>query len=165
MGVTSPTALTPQTISAMRKVFSLLEDNFNPETGAYLGGWSDQRIAEETGVSLAGVKKYRAEGFGKLKPPSEIMQLKQDLEETQGLFVKSEQEIKEKLADFLVVSGEDGSFSVPFDEADLARLKRQLRMMRRILTEVGSASLMQARMNSDPALKLRVEKRAERLGL
>ncbi len=68
--------ITPTTVSAMRKVFAALEDNFDAEKGEYLHGYSDERIAKETGISVDGVKKYRIDGFGKLRPPSELDTLK-----------------------------------------------------------------------------------------
>lgn len=91
--------VTPTTVSAMRKVFAALEDNFDAEKGEYLHGYSDERIAKETGISVDGVKKYRIDGFGKLRAPTELDTLKREVEELQGLFIKFENEFKEKIKD------------------------------------------------------------------
>lgn len=83
----------------MRKVFAALEDNFDAEKGEYLHGYSDERIAKETGISVDGVKKYRIDGFGKLRAPTELDVLKRDVEELQEMYLKFENEMKEKLKD------------------------------------------------------------------
>lgn len=93
------TQLTPTTVAAMRKVFSLLEDNFDPTAGRYLHEYSDARIAKETNISEDAVKKYRTDGFGKLKPPSELQIAINDLRELEGLFLRYESEVKDKLKD------------------------------------------------------------------
>lgn len=83
----------------MRKVFAALEDNFDAEKGEYLHGYSDERIAKETGISIDGVKKYRIDGFGKLRAPTELDSLKREVEELQELFLKFENEMKDRLKD------------------------------------------------------------------
>ena len=83
----------------MRKVFAALEDNFDAEKGEYLHGYSDERIAKETGISIDGVKKYRIDGFGKLRAPTELESLKREVEELQELFLKFENEMKDRLKD------------------------------------------------------------------
>lgn len=93
------TQVTPTTVTAMRKVFAALEDNFDAEKGEYLHGYSDERIAKETGISIDGVKKYRIDGFGKLRAPTELESLKREVEELQELFLKFENEMKDRLKD------------------------------------------------------------------
>lgn len=93
------TQVTPTTVTAMRKVFAALEDNFDAEKGEYLHGYSDERIAKETGISIDGVKKYRIDGFGKLRAPTEMESLKREVEELQELFLKFENEMKDRLKD------------------------------------------------------------------
>jgi len=93
------TQVTPTTVTAMRKVFAALEDNFDAEKGEYLHGYSDERIAKETGISIDGVKKYRIDGFGKLRAPTELDSLKREVEELQELFLKFENEMKDRLKD------------------------------------------------------------------
>lgn len=91
--------ITPLTVSAMRKVFALLEDNFDPEKGAYLHGYSDETIAKETGISVDGVKKYRVDGFGKLRPPTELSQLQQDLAELEKLALQLDNDLRAGVKD------------------------------------------------------------------
>lgn len=91
--------ITPTTVSAMRKVFALLEDNFDADKGQYLAGYSDERISKETGISIDGVKKYRVDGFGKLQPPTELNAMKRDLEELERLFLTFESEHKAAVKD------------------------------------------------------------------
>jgi len=87
--------LTPTTIQAQRKVFQLLEDNFDAGQGQFLQGYDDERIAKETGISVHTVKEYRVNAFGKIKPPSEIALLRRQIDELETLFLKTETEIRE----------------------------------------------------------------------
>jgi len=91
--------VTPITVTAMRKVFALLEDNFDAVKGQYLSGYSDDRIAKETGISVEGVKKYRIDGFGKLQPPSELHLVQQQLSELETLFLQTESDMKAQIKD------------------------------------------------------------------
>lgn len=91
--------LTAVTVSAMRKVFALLEDNFDPEKGVYIHGYSDERIAKETNISVDGVKKYRVDGFGKLKPPTEIYQIQQDIADLEKLALQLDNDLRAGLKD------------------------------------------------------------------
>jgi len=92
-------SITPQSVSALRKVFALLEDHFDPAKGCYSSGYSDERIAKETNISVDGVKKYRVDGFGKLLPPSEVAQIAIELRELETLHLKMDVEIKDRLKD------------------------------------------------------------------
>lgn len=92
-------SITPATVAAMRKVFALLEDNFDPQKGAYLHEYSDERIAKETGISVDGVKKYRVEGFGKLKAPTELETLKIELRQLEETHLKLDNEVKAGIRD------------------------------------------------------------------
>ena len=92
-------SVTPVTVAAMRKVFALLEDNFDPEKGLFLHGYSDERIAKETGISADGVRKYRVDGFGKLKAPTELDKARSDLSELEALFLKTEGEMRAAIKD------------------------------------------------------------------
>lgn len=91
--------ITPTTGAALRKVFQLLEDNFDSTNGQFLNLYDDARIAKETGVSINAVKEYRTAAFGKLKPPSELEILKHELGELETFFLKTESEMKERIKD------------------------------------------------------------------
>ena len=92
-------ALTPVTVAAMRKVFALLEDNFDPEKGVYLHGYSDERIAKETQISIDDVKKYRVDGFGKLKPPTEVDKIQSDIADLEKLALQLDNDLRAGLKD------------------------------------------------------------------
>lgn len=91
--------ITPVTGQALRKVFQMLEDNFDAGEGQFLHGFDDARIAKETGVSEAAVKEYRTTAFGKLKPPTELHKAKMDIEELESLFLRTEGEIRQQIKD------------------------------------------------------------------
>lgn len=90
---------TPATGLALRKVFQLLEDRFDTDAGQYLEGYSDERVAKETGISQDAVKNYRISAFGKLKPPSEFHALTQQLRELETLYLQTDQTMKDGLKD------------------------------------------------------------------
>lgn len=90
---------TPATAQALRKVFALLEDQFDIDQGLYRNSYSDDQIAKETGISVEAVKNYRISGFGKLKPPSEFYSLSQQLRELETLYLQTDQAMKDGLKD------------------------------------------------------------------
>lgn len=49
---------------------------FNASEGRYEEGWSDDRIAKETGLPVDWVKKRRDEDFGPLKEPGEFVEVR-----------------------------------------------------------------------------------------
>lgn len=69
----------PEAMKAQRQVFALLETYFDEKQGRYSNSYSDQRIATETGASVAFVAEIRTTCFGVLKPPSELEQLQADI--------------------------------------------------------------------------------------
>lgn len=91
--------VTPTTGQALRKVFQILEDNFDAGEGQYLHGYDDARVAKETGISETAVKEYRTSAFGKLKPPTELHKVKQELADLETGFLKIDAEFREKLKD------------------------------------------------------------------
>lgn len=88
---------TPATGQALRKVFQLLEDQFDTENGCYRDDYGDERIAKETGISVDAVKNYRVSAFGKLKPPSELHVVRAQVRDLEELYLKTEQEMKASL--------------------------------------------------------------------
>lgn len=97
--MSTATKITPVTGQALRKVFQLLEDNFNAGDGIYLHEYDDARIAKETGVSENAVKEYRLAAFGKLRPPTELHKCKMDLDELEALFLKTDGEFRTQIKD------------------------------------------------------------------
>jgi hypothetical protein len=90
-------AITPAVARATRKLFQLLEDNFDAEKGAYLHGYSDERVAKECELSVEAVKQHRANAFGKLRPPSELHLLKMEVDELQRFALQTENDMRAKL--------------------------------------------------------------------
>lgn len=91
--------VTPITGQALRKVFSLLEDNFDAGQGQYLHGYDDARIAKETGISTHAIKEYRTNAFGKLQAPTELHKAKQDLDALETAFLKLDSDMREQIKD------------------------------------------------------------------
>lgn len=91
--------ITPVAGAALRKVFALLEDHFDVEVGAYKNDYTDERIAKETDISRDAVKNYRINAFGKIKPPSEIHILRQELRELETFALQTENDMRAKLKD------------------------------------------------------------------
>lgn len=92
--------ISPISGQALRKVFQLLEDQFNVEEGCYLNDYSDERIAKETGISKDAVKNYRINAFGKIKPPNEMAVMRQELREIENLALQLDNDLRQKLKDF-----------------------------------------------------------------
>lgn len=61
--------------AARREAHDRIAVYFDIPNGSYTDGYSDQRIAEETGVAVAWVKQRREEEFGVIKMPKEISDL------------------------------------------------------------------------------------------
>ena len=93
------TTITPAIAKATRKLFSLLEDNFDPASGQYLEGYSDERVAKECDISIDAVKAHRVNAFGKLAPPSDLYKIKAEVDELQRFALQTENDMRAKLKD------------------------------------------------------------------
>jgi hypothetical protein len=62
-----------------RDAHALIEMSFDISAGYYKDGYSDEKIADETGISKDWVAKRREEEFGQLKEPSELCSLREEL--------------------------------------------------------------------------------------
>lgn len=71
---------TPDARAQRREAHGLIELSFDIGKGCYKEGYSDARIASETGATLAWVKRRREEEFGPLKQPDEIVQFREEIE-------------------------------------------------------------------------------------
>lgn len=92
-------AITPAIAKATRKLFALLEDNFDPNTGQYLEGYSDERVSKECEISIDAVKAHRVAAFGKLAPPTDLALIKREVDELQRFALQTENDIKAKIKD------------------------------------------------------------------
>jgi hypothetical protein len=61
------------------KIRGLLDANFDDATGAYLAGYSDQRIADEVKVPRAIVTRIREVGYGAIKQDPELAAVRAEL--------------------------------------------------------------------------------------
>jgi len=60
---------------AKRMVYALLEEGYDDKKKCYRTGWSDDKIADETGASVQLVAQVREEDFGPLGKPEELRNL------------------------------------------------------------------------------------------
>lgn len=88
---------TPAAIAAQAKMFGLLQMHFNPDTGVYASGYSDQRIADECKLAVLLVSGVRREAFGDLKVPAEVEQLHADIGALESLLRESIAPIESEL--------------------------------------------------------------------
>jgi len=70
---------TPKAVMAQARMFNLISTHFDADGGCYGGGYSDARIAEETGLAVDLVAAVRTETFGPLKVPPELQKLTDDI--------------------------------------------------------------------------------------
>src|SRR4051812_31896511 len=70
---------TESALKATSRALKLLGEHFDTERGAYAAEWSDRRVAEETGLSLAAVASYRTECFGEILVDPALEQLQLDV--------------------------------------------------------------------------------------
>lgn len=80
---------TPAAIAAQAKMFGLLQGQFDPESGTYANGYSDQQIASECKLSVDLVSAVRAASFGELKVPAEVEQLTGDIAALEALLAET----------------------------------------------------------------------------
>jgi hypothetical protein len=71
---------TQSTVKAQAAMFRMLTDNFDGDAGSFATGWTDKRIAQETGLSVDYVTAFREEAFGKIKEPEIFAKLLQDIQ-------------------------------------------------------------------------------------
>lgn len=88
----------PSAIAAQAKMFGLLQNHFDVENGCYGSGYSDAKIAAETGLAIDLVKAIREQAFGPLREPPEIAQLATDIEALAGLIDETVAPLKTELA-------------------------------------------------------------------
>ncbi|WP_380873620.1 hypothetical protein ACFB49_42720 [Sphingomonas sp. DBB INV C78] len=69
----------PAAMKAQAAMFRLLSDHFDVEKGAFALGWSDEKIAAETGLAKDVVTEFRRAGFGEIKEPTELQAIRADI--------------------------------------------------------------------------------------
>lgn len=69
---------TPDAKRVHRTVMEALMSVYDDDAKRYTGGYTDARVAEETGAALAYVAKVREDYFGPIAEPAEIVALRKD---------------------------------------------------------------------------------------
>lgn len=98
-----------QSIAAMKATIQmndLLQAHFDVKNGRYVTGWSDEKIAKDTGLGLKSVADYRIAEFGEIREPTEIALIRQDVnaleklqQETNATFTGEIATLRARLAD------------------------------------------------------------------
>ncbi len=65
--------------TARRLATLLLEEKFDVATGQYRDGYTDEKVAKETGAALAFVFKRREDDFGPLKVPGDLQDCRDEI--------------------------------------------------------------------------------------
>lgn len=73
------TSVSPTAMKAQADMFRLLADHFDTVDGRYVDGWSDEKIAKETGIAKATVADFRKAGFGEIKEDPAIAAIRADI--------------------------------------------------------------------------------------
>lgn len=69
---------TPDAKRVHRTVMEALMSVYDDDAKRYTGGYTDAKVAEETGAALAYVAKVREDYFGPIAEPAEIVALRED---------------------------------------------------------------------------------------
>lgn len=85
-------------IAAQAKMFGLLQTHFDADEGCYRSGYSDAKIAAETGLAVELVAGVRSQAFGDLKEPDEVAQLASDIEALSSLIDEQVAPLRTELA-------------------------------------------------------------------
>lgn len=88
----------PDAMRAQAQMFNLLQSHFDADKGAFSNDWHDQRIATDTGLSVAVVREYRETCFGPLKEPAELQGIRNDLASIEKLQQESASAIAAEIA-------------------------------------------------------------------
>lgn len=95
-------AVSNNTHKATAIMHKLLTVRFNPEEGEYDEGWSDVRVANESGMSLDYVETTRKVAYGELKGNSEIEELRAEMQATAAaiteLFAGAQKDVNDLVA-------------------------------------------------------------------
>ena len=95
----------PVTMKAQAAMFRLLDQHFDAEVGRFDEGWSDDRIAKETGLKKEAVAEFRRAGFGEIREDPAVASIRADIaslaklaEEQNGALAQGIAEIRARLA-------------------------------------------------------------------
>lgn len=94
---TTPTAAA---IKGQVRIMRLLDEHFDIEAGRYAAGWSDEKIAEETGLAVNHVTEYRRAEFGEIKEPTELALIRADIAALEQLQAEQQAQQRDQNAQF-----------------------------------------------------------------
>jgi uncharacterized protein YdaU (DUF1376 family) len=103
------TDISAAALKRQRQMFVLLDEHFDVDDGAFEQGWSDARVAKETGLAENVVIQAREAAYGPIKvnpafvsAGREVAELKtklaKDLADIQGLLDQTKRDFEERLA-------------------------------------------------------------------
>lgn len=95
---TMPPTPSPAAMKAQAVMFNLLTLHFDPVAGRYSVGWSDAKVASETGLDAAFVRDFRDAGFGPLREPEELIRFRADIAALEQLQRETAATISEQIA-------------------------------------------------------------------
>lgn len=88
----------PAAMKAQAQMFQLLSQHFDTVDGRYVAGWSDGKVAKDTGLSPDVVTEYRRTCFGEIKEPTEIALLRADITTLEKLAIDNHASITADIA-------------------------------------------------------------------
>lgn len=89
---------TPAAMKAQANMFALLTTNFDSEAGTFTPGWSDAKVATDTGLAVEHVTEFSRAAFGELKEPSEVRALRDDINALDALAKEQAGSIQQEVA-------------------------------------------------------------------
>jgi hypothetical protein len=100
---------TDKSREARRKAYGLLEDHFHIEKGMYLNDYSDERVASESGLSIAALVTLREAMFGPIKITAAVVALQEQAEEQHKHFLTEVDSLRKLIT--ALVAQEDERYS------------------------------------------------------
>jgi hypothetical protein len=104
------TDISAAALKRQRQMFALLDEHFDTEEGAFEQGWSDAKIAKDTGLSESVVTQAREAAYGPIKvnpallsAGREVAELRakmaKDLADLAGMIEQTKAEFEKRLGD------------------------------------------------------------------
>lgn len=88
------------TLKEARAIMDLIEAHFIEKDGRYKDGWSDDKIAQALDLPRAMITKVRDEAYGPLKAPTELLNLRAEIDTTANMVADLKKRVETALASF-----------------------------------------------------------------
>lgn len=105
------TAPSEAAVLATGRVFKLLTAHFDDTAGRFSAGWSDKKIASETGVALTAVTTLRVQCFGDLKEDPAVAEMRFEIAALDALCTETFATIQQQVAEMRAKLGKIGAAS------------------------------------------------------